>query len=89
MDLFCFASRNEKNIWLGVEARKWAVATVTDSAMQGRKTKARKYLKPGSKGLLYCNPTHSFTTPFVVESPADPNKVVMTFGLKHGYCHFR
>jgi len=35
MDLFCFASRNEENIWRGVRARKWAVATVLDSAMKG------------------------------------------------------
>jgi hypothetical protein len=76
MDLFCFASRNEENIWLGYRARKWAVATVSSSQMQGRITKARKYLKVGSRGLLYCKPTQAFTVPFIVESPADPHKIV-------------
>ena len=77
MDLFCFASRDLCNIWRGVRAKRWAVATVSDPAMKGRITKAEKYLAPGSRGLLYCNPTHSFTTPFLVESRADPRAVVV------------
>lgn len=72
MDLFCFASRNEENIWRGYEARLWAVS----KADQGRRTKAKKYLTVGSRGILYCGPVHSFTVPFLVESPADPLKVV-------------
>lgn len=76
MNLFCFASKNVDNIWLGTRAKKWAVATVSDSAMRGRITKAKKYLVPGVHGLLYCNPTQSFTTPFVVTSEADPEAVV-------------
>lgn len=76
MDLFCFASRNEDNIWKGVQYRKWAVATVGDSLMRGRISKAKKYFHPGCKGLLYCNPTQSLTTPFIVESHADQHKVV-------------
>ena len=44
MDLFCFASRNEDNIRRGIVARKWAVAKLSESAMRGRITKARKYL---------------------------------------------
>lgn len=76
MDLFCFASRNEENIWRGYKARMWAVATVSDSQMRGRVTKANKYLKNGSRGLLYCAPTQSFTVPFIVMSSADPHKIV-------------
>lgn len=72
MDLFCFASRSEENIWLGVRNRLWAVGTVSDQAMRARITKARNYLRVGSRGILYCNPTQSFTTPFIVESMADP-----------------
>lgn len=30
----------------------------------------------GSLGLLYCNETHSFTTPFLVYSPPDPERRV-------------
>ncbi len=76
MKLFCFASRNVENIWRGVRANKWAVATVSDSAMRGRITKAERYFVPGVRGLLYCNPTQSFTTPFIATSEADPRSVV-------------
>ena len=76
MKLFCFASRCEENIWRGVRAKKWAVAKVSDSAMRARITKAERYFVPGARGVLYCNPTHSFTTPFVATSEADPNAVV-------------
>jgi hypothetical protein len=76
LELFCFASRSLENIALGIKHELWAVATVSDSAMRGRQTKARKYLHPGDAGLLYCNPTHSFTMPFYVDSPADPERIV-------------
>ena len=76
MKLFCFASRNEENIWRGVRAKKWAVATVSDSAMRGRITKAKRYFVPGVRGLLYCNPTQSFTAPFIATSEADPRSVI-------------
>ena len=77
MDLFCFASRNTRNIELGIENKLWAVATLTNQqSMKARTTKAMKYLHPGARGILYCNPTQSFTTPFVVRSNADPDRVV-------------
>jgi hypothetical protein len=76
MNLFCFASKNLENISRGFAARRRAVATVSDSAMRGRITKARKYFMPGALGLLYCKPTHSFTCPFVATSHADPHAVV-------------
>lgn len=76
MKLFCFASRNLDNIWSGVKAQKWAVATVSDSAMKGRITKARRYFVPGVHGLLYCKPRHSFMVPFIAASDADPDAVV-------------
>ena len=75
IELFSFASRTIENIRRGVEAKRWAVATVSQSAMRGRMTKARKYLHVGDRGLLYNNPTHSFTTPFIVTSTADPYEV--------------
>jgi hypothetical protein len=65
IDLFCFASKNVENIRRGIEARKWAVATVSTSAMKGRITKAQRYFHSGSLGLLYCRETHFFTTPFI------------------------
>lgn len=76
IDLFCFASKNSRNIEIGIHHQKWAVATLLNQqSMQGRITKARKYFRPGSAGLLYCNPTHSFTTPFIIQSEADPNSI--------------
>jgi hypothetical protein len=75
MKLFCFASRSVENIVRGVKARRWAVATVSDSAMKSRITKAEKYFVPGVHGLLYCEPTHSFTVPFIAASTADPRAV--------------
>ena len=72
MDLFCFASKNLENIRRGIEAKIWAGASVSDSAMRGRKTKARRYFKTGAHGLLYCSMTHTFTTPFIATSEADP-----------------
>jgi len=78
MNLFCFASKNILNIQLGIENQLWAVATlVNQQSMAARITKAQKYLRIGDFGILYCNPTHSFTTPFIIKSQADP-KVVVT-----------
>jgi hypothetical protein len=77
MNLFCFASKSIENIRLGIEHQTWAVATLLNQqSMAARATKAEKYLCPGDLGILYCNPTHSFTTPFIVRSKADPIKVV-------------
>lgn len=59
-----------------MKARTWAVAVVSDTAMKGRITKARRFFKVGSRGLLYCRPTESFTTPFIAESAADSERVV-------------
>ncbi len=75
MNLFCFASKNSENIWRGFAAGKWAVSTARESTNRGRATKARKHLRIGSYGLLYDSQTHSFTTPFVVESEADQSAV--------------
>lgn len=76
MKLFCFASKNEKNIQLGIENRSWAVATLLNQqSMAGRRTKAQRYLRPGDLGLFYCNVTHCFTTPFIISSTADIDRV--------------
>lgn len=78
MKLFCFASKNVQNIQIGIDRQMWAVATLLNQqAMAGRITKAEKNLRPGDLGVLYCNPTHSFTTPFIVRSHADPDEVVL------------
>jgi len=77
MDLFCFASRNERNIHLGIEHQLWAVASLSNvQSMAARVTKAGKYMQVGAYGLLYCNPRHAFTVPFIVRSKPDPDAVV-------------
>jgi hypothetical protein len=78
MKLFCFASKNVENIQIGIENQMWAVGTLLNQqSMAGRVTKAERYLSTGDLGVLYCNPTHSFTTPFIVRSHADPDSVVL------------
>lgn len=77
MDLFCFASRNVENIKRGIAHQLWAVGTLLNQqSMAARITKAERYLRPGAFGVLYCNPLHAFTTPFIVRSHADPDTVV-------------
>jgi hypothetical protein len=77
MDLFCFASKNVENIKCGIAHQLWAVGTLLNQqSMAARVTKAERYLCPGAFGVLYCNPLHAFTTPFIVRSHADPGTVV-------------
>ncbi len=75
MELFCFASKSLTNIWAGIGARMWAVAETSPTDMKARITKSKR-MKVGSLGILYCNCTHSFTTPFVVVSEPNETKVV-------------
>lgn len=75
MELYCFASKNLTNIWAGIGAGQWAVAETSPTDMKARITKSKR-MKIGSAGLLYCNETHSFTTPFLVCSEPDPNHIV-------------
>lgn len=75
---FVRRSKNVQNIQIGIEKQLWAVATLLNQqSMAGRVAKAEKYFRPGDFGLLYCNPMHSFTTPFIVRSHADPDEVVV------------
>jgi hypothetical protein len=75
MELFCFASKDQTNIWAGIGAGMWAVNETSPTDMKARITKSKR-LKIGSFGILYCNETHSFTTPFVVLSEPDPDREV-------------
>jgi hypothetical protein len=76
MDIYVFASKNLTNIWAGIGARLWAVSQTDDTpTAQGRKTKSQS-MRVGSFGILYCVDTHSLTTPFIVYSKPDPDRVV-------------
>jgi hypothetical protein len=76
VNLFCFASKSVENIRRGIAAKMWAVSTKSGPTMSGRATKARRNFAPGAHGLLYCAETHSFTTPFIATSGADPIAVI-------------
>jgi hypothetical protein len=81
--LFCFASKNVENIRRGIAAKMWAVSTKSGPTMRGRATKAKRYFTPGAHGLLYCRETHSFTTPFIATSAADPRAVIKDIWPEH------
>jgi len=52
MNLFCFASRNERNIRLGIERQLWAVASLSNAqSMAARVTKAEKYMQVGAYSI--------------------------------------
>ena len=53
----------------------WAVSETSSKDMKARITKSKR-MTIGSLGIIYCNETHSFTTPFIVISEPDPTKVV-------------
>jgi len=75
MDLFCFASATLTNVWAGIGAGLWAVAETSPTDMKARITKSKR-MQVGAAGLLFCNETHAFTTPFLVYSQPDPERVV-------------
>jgi hypothetical protein len=91
MKIYGFASDSLTNIWAGIGAQRWAVGRAKDDSYEkGRRTKAAK-MPVGAFGILYCNETSSYTTPFVVYSPPDPTAVisniwadpwVLPFGIK-------
>jgi len=72
LKLFCFASKNLENILRGYSAKRWAVSKKDPS----RIGKAKKNLKIGERGLIYCSPAQSFTMPFIVKSEIDTEEVV-------------
>ena len=73
MKVFFFGSKSLTNIWAGIGSGLWAVSESKDT--QARITKSLA-MRVGSLGVLYCTEVHSFTTPFIVYSKPDPNKVV-------------
>lgn len=75
MKLFMFSSKNLTNIWAGIGARMWAVPKGDESWMKTIKTKSITMMV-GSCGLLYCSETKSLTTPFLVYSSVDTNKII-------------
>ncbi len=76
MEIFVFSSETITNIWAGIGAHMWAVSdTGNPTTFQSRLTKS-KNMRVGSFGILYCNETHSLTTPFIVYSAPKPDLVI-------------
>ena len=75
MDVFFFSSTSFTNICAGVGARLWAVRKREGTFLKGIITKS-KALHVGSLGIFYCSETHSLTTPFIVLSTPDRQKIV-------------
>jgi hypothetical protein len=76
MSIFVFSSSNLTNIWAGIGAGLWAVSKSQFAATnKGRATKA-KNMKIGSFGILYCSKNQSLTTPFVVLSNPNPERII-------------
>jgi hypothetical protein len=75
MEVFFFGSKTLTNIWAGIGAELWAVSESQPQDMQARITKSAS-MRIGSLGVLYCTEVHSFTTPFVVYSRPDADRVV-------------
>jgi hypothetical protein len=76
MAIYVFTSTNLTNIWAGIGAGLWAVSKSEHAPTNsGRKTKAQN-MKIGSFGILYCSKNHSLTTPFVVLSNPNPERII-------------
>ena len=64
VDVYCFTSKNQTNIWAGYGAKKWAVAEVSERDMEIRKSKSLN-IPVGSYGQIYCSVAPQyFTMPF-------------------------
>ncbi|MDQ8757694.1 hypothetical protein RCO27_15805 [Sphingosinicella sp. LHD-64] len=76
MRIYAFASNTLTNIWAGIGASRWAVSPSDNASYtKGRITHALK-MPVGAGGILYCNETKSFTTPFIVYSSPNPDEQV-------------
>ncbi|MBW7996878.1 MAG: hypothetical protein FVQ81_10005 [Candidatus Glassbacteria bacterium] len=75
INLFVFSSKNLTNIWAGIGAKLWAVSQRKGGYKQAIITNS-KNMKVGSLGLLYCSARKAFTTPFLVTSRPDCEKIV-------------
>jgi len=40
VDVYCFTSKTQTNLWAGYGARKWAVSDCSENQMEARMTKA-------------------------------------------------
>lgn len=70
VEVFCFTSKDNKNIWAGVGSQTWAVSSSEDN-YDMFKSKAQNQMNIGSFGLFYNVKEKVFTTPFVVKSKAE------------------
>lgn len=72
INIYCFTSKDIKNIWAAVGAQKWAITPNSEMYKQ-HKTKGEK-MNVGSFGIFYSTEEKVFTTPFVVKSKINDNE---------------
>ena len=72
--VYVFSSENLTNVWAAVGAKLWAVSKA-QGTNPSNITKSQK-LKVGEFGIFYVKETKSFTTPFVVRSRPNKQKVI-------------
>ena len=75
MKIFAFSCSNLTNIWAGVGAGLWAVSKSENDATNTRRRTLADKMPVGAFGLLYCSANHSYTTPFVVYSKPDADRI--------------
>lgn len=67
INVYCFTSKNQTNIWAGYGAKMWAVSDVSERDMEIRRSKSLN-IPIGAFGLIYCSDGQFFTMPFKIAS---------------------
>lgn len=71
-----FTSTNLENIRIGVKHRMWAIPIPKNSSMKKQFKTKSKNIQVGARGFFYCSVMKFFTTPFIVSSLPDTEKLV-------------
>src|SRR6476620_106537 len=64
---------NLTNVWAGIGAGMWAISEQQAAKVSGAVSKSND-LRVGSRGIIYCSDSQTFTTPFLVASKPEPDK---------------
>ncbi len=72
--VYIFSSGELRHVWIAVQKRMWAVATIDRDQLAARTTKA-KQMPIGANGLFYCSDAECFTVPFIVQSHPQEKEV--------------
>lgn len=78
MQLYVFPSDSLEHIRIAVANRMWAVPLPKNPEAEKSRIGRALKMSVGALGLFYDKGTKSFTTPFIVESKPDLNRIVTT-----------